>query len=103
MVEVSRAQAQVRHALTLASAAMSLRTKCASCAIDFLALQAPQLFDGVGVVERRGIVEHHGGDAVLCGPAIDLALGESSFAEAEVQGRAMTMEQAVAYALEDQE
>jgi non-specific serine/threonine protein kinase len=32
-----------------------------------------------------------------------VALGESAFAEAEAQGRAMTMEQAIAYALEDQE
>ena len=31
------------------------------------------------------------------------ALGEAAFAEAEAQGRAMTMEQAIAYALEDQE
>ena len=30
------------------------------------------------------------------------ALDESSFAEAEAQGRAMTMEQAIAYALEEQ-
>ena len=35
-------------------------------------------------------------------PAFESALGESAFAEAVEQGRAMTMEQAIAYALEDQ-
>ena len=31
------------------------------------------------------------------------ALGEAAFAEAEAQGRTMTREQALAYALDDQE
>ena len=63
-----------------------------------LYLAAKNAYDSIGAWPKEHDLKFE--DYLIPGRA---ALGESAFAEAVEQGRAMTMEQAVAYALETQE